>query len=139
MSGWDDNKDMGDALKEITNGTGRDEDAKDANSVDGVAKNTPTESAPVKNEEAHNLARERGWVTPEGYDYKAYVIASGAAPAVVQTAEGYTSTVNGDWAHAARKYEWDESFGDVGPKNQALEEQLFRLDSINRQGIKFNQ
>jgi ATP-dependent RNA helicase DDX3X len=142
MSVWEDNKDMGDALKDITNSTDSTDGANGANDANGANESNgvdkPTASAPIKNEEAHNLAREKGWVAPEEYDYKSYTAAPGASTEVVQTAEGYTSTAGGDWAHAAVKYEWDESFGDVGPENQLLEEQLFRADSITRQGIKFD-
>lgn len=119
MSRFDNNDDMSNALGDIT---------PDAN--------TNGNAGPIKNEEAHALAREKGWVAPEEYNYAAY----NAAPAASgQNGAGYESVAGGDWAHSAAKYEWQESYGEVGPENKALEDQLFRADHINRQGMKFDQ
>jgi ATP-dependent RNA helicase DDX3X len=105
-----DMEDVGTALNDITN----------------VANNT----TPAKNEEAHTLAREKGWVEPQGFDYDAYN-ASGKAVAAGEV-------IKGDWSHNAEKYEWKEEYGDVGPPSEALEAQLFRSEFINRQGLKFD-
>lgn len=122
MSGFDDNKDMGDALQDITNGVNGNSDA-------------PT--GPPRNEEAAKLARERGWVEPENYDYTA--AAAPTTTAVAVEGDGLVTVADGTWAHSAAKYEWQESFGDIGPENPALEEQLFRSETITRQGVKFDQ
>ena len=98
---------MGTALNDITNGA-----------------NT---SAPAKNEEAHALAREKGWVEPQEYDYGAYTGSRDPA--------GDCEVI---WSHNAEKYEWKEEYGEVGPESQALEAQLFRSEIINRQGLKFD-
>ena len=76
----------------------------------------------TRNEEAHALARDRGWVEPQALDYTAYIAPSG----------------EGDWAHNAERYEWKEEYGDVGPPSEALEAQLFRSEFLNRQGLKFD-
>lgn len=117
MSGFNDNNsnngDQDDALKDIING-----------------------DAPAgrpRNEEAAKLAREKGWVEPSSFDY------SGGVAVTAVEGEGLVSTADGNWAHAAEKYEWLESYGEIGPENKALEDQLFRSDTINRQGIKFDQ
>lgn len=115
MSGFDNNDGMNDALKDVTNGSG------------------DAPAGPPRNEEAAKLARERGWVEPSSFDYSA-----GVAVSAVE-GEGLVSIADGNWAHNAEKYEWQESYGDVGPENKTLEDQLFRSDTINRQGIKFDQ
>lgn len=118
MSGFDNNDDMADALKDVTNGV---------NGGDGDAP-----AGPAKNEEATKLAREKGWVEPEAFDYTAL-----GQPTVVE-GERVVTVEDGNWAHNAAKYEWHESYGDVGPANEDLEKQLFRSENINRQGIKFD-
>jgi ATP-dependent RNA helicase DDX3X len=83
------------------------------------------------------VAREKGWVEPEKYDYAKY-----NAPPVRPVAEGAPTEVpafESDlvWASDARKYEWKEEYGDVGPEDKDLEQQLFRGEFINRAGVKF--
>lgn len=116
MSGFENNEDMGEALKDISNGTG---DVGDK------------PQGPPRNEEAAKLAREKGWCEPQQYNYTDTVAVP--APVAVE-GEGYVTIADGNWAHNAAKYEWEESFGDVGPENKSLEQQLFRADTINRQG-----
>lgn len=87
-------------------------------------------TGPVKNEEAHALARDKGWVEPQEYDYNVYNASlNAAAPGDV---------VVGDWSHNAEKYEWKEEYGDVGPPSEKLEAQLFRSEFINRRGLRFD-
>ncbi|EEH47254.2 uncharacterized protein PADG_03352 [Paracoccidioides brasiliensis Pb18] len=71
------------------------------------------------NEEAVALAREKGWAPPQHCDYDAYT-----APGV-----GF---------QRAAKYEWKEEYGDVEPRNEELEEMLFRNELINRVGNHFD-
>lgn len=42
------------------------------------------------------------------------------------------------WASNAKKYEWSDDFGDVGPEFLDLELQLFHGEHINRTGIAFD-
>ncbi|KIX01975.1 uncharacterized protein Z518_07914 [Rhinocladiella mackenziei CBS 650.93] len=38
---------------------------------------------------------------------------------------------NSTWAHDAERYEWDKADGDVGPRNEKLEKELFQGQHIN--------
>lgn len=42
------------------------------------------------------------------------------------------------WASNAKKYEWSDEYGDVGPEFRDLELQLFHGEHINRTGIAFD-
>ncbi|KAL4991469.1 DEAD-domain-containing protein [Aspergillus falconensis] len=89
-----------------------------------------------KNIEASALAREKGWVEPKDYDYEKYVtVLSSERPAKDgENSQGEHPVP--EWAANAAKYEWNEEYGDVGPENPHLEEQLFRSEFINRTGLK---
>jgi len=109
-----------------TNGLDMEDVATALNDVTKVANNT----TPDKNEEAHALARDKGWAEPQEFDYDAYnAFGKGT---------GTDQVVKGDWSHNAEKYEWKEEYGDVGPPSAELEAQLFRSEFINRQGLKFD-
>ena len=84
-----------------------------------------------KNAEASNLAREKGWVPPEQYDYTKYNSAPAEKPEEVTEQSEIP-----EWAASAAKYEWNDEFGDVGPPNKELEDMLFRNEFINRAGLK---
>ena len=45
---------------------------------------------------------------------------------------------SGDWANKAAIYEWKEEYGEIGPRFEALEKQLFGNDFHVRSGIKFD-
>ncbi|KAI5296682.1 hypothetical protein KEM52_000006 [Ascosphaera acerosa] len=124
--------------------------------------------APVTNMNAEALARarEHGWVEPQEYDYQKYQQPPSAphGPAALAGAGGdvaadQTAAANGategvvaapgavardddamqpEWASSAAKYEWREEFGDVGPRNEALEKMLFHSDLISRAGASFD-
>ena len=81
------------------------------------------------NEEAARAARDHGWTAPQQYDYASY----NATGDDLRAAQADLPA----WAHNAEKYEWKEEYGDVGPRNEALEKQLFRNELLNRAGIKF--
>ncbi|KAF7156458.1 hypothetical protein CNMCM5623_010128 [Aspergillus felis] len=84
-----------------------------------------------KNVEASNLAREKGWVPPEQYDYAKYNTGPAEKPEEVTEQSEIP-----EWAAKAAKYEWNDEFGDVGPPNKELEDMLFRNEFINRTGLK---
>ncbi|RHZ44385.1 DEAD/DEAH box helicase [Aspergillus thermomutatus] len=84
-----------------------------------------------KSVEASNLAREKGWVPPEQYDYAKYNTGPAEKPEEVTE-----ETELPEWAAKAAKYEWNDEFGDVGPPNKELEDMLFRNEFINRTGLK---
>ncbi|KAF4247074.1 hypothetical protein CNMCM8980_007883 [Aspergillus fumigatiaffinis] len=90
-----------------------------------------TEEKINKNVEASNLAREKGWVPPEQYDYAKYNTGPAEKPEEVTEQSEIP-----EWAAKAAKYEWNDEFGDVGPPNKELEDMLFRNEFINRAGLK---
>ncbi|KAM5442562.1 putative RNA helicase [Microsporum ferrugineum] len=74
-------------------------------------------------EESAAMAREKGWVVPQRYNYEAY------------------NALNKDmvadalpWASNSANYEWKEEYGDVGPPNEELEQMLFKDEYIPRVG-----
>lgn len=87
-----------------------------------------------RNTEAAAIARERGWVAPEALDYDKYKFAP--AEKLAEGDESLQEEPVPEWAANAAKYEWNDEYGDVGPKNPRLEEQLFRSEFINRTGLK---
>lgn len=101
--------------------------------------------------------QEHGWVKKSSYDYTTYNKTTkeladerAAAPATDAdaTLEGQEATsslsavgglANGDWASNGAKYEWNEEYGDVGPRFADLEQQLFgKKNNHVRTGIKFD-
>ncbi|KAI9374089.1 P-loop containing nucleoside triphosphate hydrolase protein [Aspergillus egyptiacus] len=95
-----------------------------------------TNSQNTKNLEASNIAREKGWVEPEGYDYQKYTAGQPVEKPVEDFEQAQQEEALPQWAANAAKYEWNDEYGDVGPENPALEEQLFRNEFINRAGLK---
>jgi ATP-dependent RNA helicase DDX3X len=66
-------------------------------------------------------AARLGWTNPVPFDY------------------GKPEKDSRDWAGIADRYEWDPEYGDVGPPNQELEQQLFRGSLIPRVGERLNE
>ncbi|KAL4781795.1 P-loop containing nucleoside triphosphate hydrolase protein [Aspergillus varians] len=89
----------------------------------------------IKNAEASAIAREKGWVAPEGYNYEKYTTAP-SLDRPAENGEDLQDEAVPEWAANAAKYEWNDEYGDVGPQNLRLEEQLFRSEFINRTGLK---
>lgn len=97
-----------------------------------------------------------GWGKPLAYDYGRYTLptstpandAERKLPAVASvnlTKHALNSsdpTTENDnlpiWASNAKKYEWSDEYGDVGPIFRDLELQLFHSEHINRTGIAFD-
>ncbi|KAJ5288649.1 hypothetical protein N7478_001679 [Penicillium angulare] len=67
-------------------------------------------------------ARKGAWRDPTPFNY-----------------DSYGDKENQDWAGAAVRYEWKEEFGDVGPRNEELEKQLFEGDLIPRAGMRLKE
>lgn len=97
-----------------------------------------------------------GWGKPLAYDYGRYTLPTSVP---LNDPERKTSVVAGIdltkatadpsdpatenenvpiWASNAKKYEWSDEFGDVGPVFRDLELQLFHGEHINRTGIAFD-
>lgn len=98
--------------------------------------------ANLKDLESAQLARAKGWVEPELYDYDTYNTSRGREEAKATEGEA----VNGEaettqdvpeWAANAAKYEWNDEYGDVGPPFPDLEKQLFKDEFTNRIGLNF--
>ncbi|EXJ78698.1 hypothetical protein A1O1_09100 [Capronia coronata CBS 617.96] len=83
-------------------------------------------------------AQRAGWCAPQPFKYGPEVPEPGANGTNGEeggTAEdAYKPT---PWAHDAEKYEWQEEYGEVGPRHEELEKELFRGEYINRAGDKF--
>ncbi|EER24484.1 hypothetical protein D8B26_005191 [Coccidioides posadasii str. Silveira] len=83
------------------------------------------------NSEAAALAREKGWAEPQHYNYATY----NASPLTGGATSGEYEAPT--WASTAAKYEWKDEYGDVGPRNEELEQMLFRDEYTNRAGNLF--
>ncbi|RAL68283.1 hypothetical protein DID88_007014 [Monilinia fructigena] len=101
--------------------------------------NVTATSVATANAEQHMTPQEAGWVPTTKYDYDTYNMSAkelsdardaGAEAAADADDEPETLAVGGvrpgDWASNGAIYEWDEEFGDVGPRYPALEEQFVR-------------
>lgn len=96
----------------------------------------------LKDLESAQLARAKGWVEPEKYDYETYNASRGREEATGfggQTTSGETETTQDvpEWAANAAKYEWNDEYGEVGPPFPDLEKQLFKDEFTNRIGLNF--
>ena len=83
--------------------------------------------------------QEHGWVPKTDYDYSTYMkstkeLAEAEAAAKESAAPGVEV---GCWASNAAIYDWDDDYGDVGPRHPELEKQLFGSENHVRMGIKF--
>jgi ATP-dependent RNA helicase DDX3X len=108
-------------------------------------------SGPPKNEQAIQRAKEAGWGERQTYNYHATVpkpFPNGNAPeakhdcAADAGANGEGAPVSvyaskpSAWSHDVARYEWKEDYGDVGPRIESLENELFRGEFLNRAGSK---
>jgi hypothetical protein len=71
---------------------------------------------PKDSEAAANRAREHNWATPQAYDYSAYG----------RDENDENDRQQKNWASTAVKYEWKDEYGDVPPRNEELEKELFQ-------------
>jgi ATP-dependent RNA helicase DDX3X len=94
-----------------------------------VAKHVSNSTAPADGD-TRTAARRQGWAEPSSYDYEEY-----GKQAKDNTAVDTTLPM---WGHNAQKYEWREDYGDIGPRNEELEQMLYHSEFITRQGIKFD-
>lgn len=94
--------------------------------VDELA--TAMKKAHVDKDEAATKAKEHGFVEPEAYDYKAYN----------QHAEAALENKEPIWLAEAVRYEWEDEYGDVGPRIEALEKQLFHDENRMKAGANIH-
>ena len=78
--------------------------------------------------EAAARARDHGWIEQNAYDYKRY-------NATVKDPD--TPAEGPIWAVNAKKYEWKDEYGDVGPEDPVLEIDLFGSEHTMRKGEDF--
>src|SRR5271163_4384012 len=107
----------------------------DVNTTDGATTHVDKEQH-LDKEHALALAREKGWVAPQAYDYETYNAPMGSSAAMAAATEAGQGPL---WGHNAVKYEWREEYGEVGPAIPELEDQLFRSEFLVRKGLKFDQ
>jgi ATP-dependent RNA helicase DDX3X len=84
-----------------------------------------------ENTETVATPREKGWAEPSSYEYEKYGDVAHETTAVDSTMPM--------WGHNAQKYEWQEDYGEIGPRNEELEKMLYHSEFITRQGIKFEE
>lgn len=114
-----DTADMASALPEVTNGENLEA------------------TGPVKDQQAFDTARELGWVVPKPFIYDAGPKI--ATSRVASDGSAAEKAHESQWAHEAKKYEWKEEYGDVGPKIPELEKELFGNEHITRRGSNVNE
>ena len=66
--------------------------------------------------------RVAGWAEPIPFSY-----------------DNYQNKEFTDWAGMGARYEWNDEYGDVGPRNEELEKQLFNLEFMSRAGVRFDE
>ncbi|KAH8802797.1 P-loop containing nucleoside triphosphate hydrolase protein [Xylogone sp. PMI_703] len=100
---------------------------------------------------ATKTPQEHGWIEKTAYDYNKYNQTNrelaqapegaggedGQSPAEEVLTEAVGGLAPNDWASNGAKYEWDDSFGDVGPRFPELEKQLFGTENHVKTGIQF--
>ena len=90
-----------------------------------IAKSTP---------EVRKNPQEAGWVAKQSYDYDTYNKSSKELLEAGATGSGSESRA---WASNAVRYEWNDEYGDVVPRFEELEKQLFGLEFRPSKGIDF--
>ncbi len=92
-------------------------------------------TGPPRDEVKAQLAREKGWVEQQNFNYGA-TIPPQNAPADMTFAGGDETP---GWMHRARKYEWRDEYGDIGPEVPELATELFGSELRLKKGFHFNQ
>lgn len=102
--------------------------------------------------------QEFGWAPPTKYDYTSYNMsnkelrqARAPNPADGETIHNPTNyqipaegdvhsnlAPAGEWASNATVYEWEDEYGDIGPRFEPLEKQLFGDENHVKTGLKFS-
>ncbi|KAB2580381.1 ATP-dependent RNA helicase ded1 [Lasiodiplodia theobromae] len=93
----------------------------------------PPPTVPI--EGAADRAREHGFVAPVAYDYDNYKVTTKEER---ETAAAEGRYLEPGWAATAARYEWDDEYGEVGPEDPKLEEDLFRHENVMRKGNAFS-
>lgn len=92
-------------------------------------------AGPPRDEAKAQLAREKGWVEQQPFKYDA-AIPPPDAPSDINLPSG--DEIPG-WMHRARKYEWSDEYGDIGPEVPELEKELFGSELKLKKGYNFKE
>ena len=93
-------------------------------------------NANIQNVEAMKRSRDHGWAEPQKYDYETYNAPNvSVTPAPEAVENEFIVPV---WASNAKKYEWSDEFGDVGPRVPELERILFGDPDQPERGVDFD-
>lgn len=97
------------------------QDVPNTSNVQDVAENDqpPRPSDPI--EDPTREAAEKGWTDRTPYAY-----------------EEFNDKHFTEWAGNAKRYEWKDEYGDVGPRNEELEKQLFNVDDLSHAGLRLD-
>ncbi|KAF1992322.1 putative DEAD/DEAH box RNA helicase [Aulographum hederae CBS 113979] len=104
---------MVEAVDEITN------EVAEGSQASEVVPYEPHPNTLLTKEELAAKARDSGWVVPQPYNYDVYTS---------------DNKDDGEWGASSAKYEWNDDYGEVGPKIPELEAQLFKGEYTMRIG-----
>jgi hypothetical protein len=106
--------------------TGSMAEALNETSIEGKKEITFANPVPSDKNEAKAKAKEHGWEEPVPYNYAVY---NGSADRATDNLNGdieHTVTFGESrWLSQAAVYEFDDEYGEVGPRNPALEQELY--------------
>lgn len=91
--------------------------------IEGALASLPQEASGVDqpSSDPTEQAATRGWTEPVAFEYQQY------------NDKDFT-----EWAGNATRYEWKDEYGDVGPRNEELEKQLFQAEYLARAGQRLD-
>lgn len=93
------------------------------------------------------IAQDKGWAAPTDFDYGATIPplpshqADGAAATNGNAPPAIDFNANEElpgWMSRARKYEWNDDYGDTAPEIPELEKELFGSELRMRPGTRFD-
>ncbi|KAF3390306.1 ATP-dependent RNA helicase ded1 [Penicillium rolfsii] len=102
--------DVHDALWDVTNGP------------DNIPAENDNAQTPSDNKKFDVGPRDAGWMNPVPYGY-----------------ENFNDGNSVYWEGMAPRYEWNDEYGDIGPRNEELEKQLFNEEFMPRAGLRFDE
>ncbi|KAL6713458.1 hypothetical protein ACLMJK_008923 [Lecanora helva] len=93
--------------------------------------------------ENQQRVRDASWVEPQKFDYNTYNAGpkeqrSTVAAVGTEEAAGTEEDSVPTWAANATKYEWEDDYGEIGPKYDILERQLFGNSTQTEKGSHFS-
>ena len=92
---------------------------------------------PPSIEEGRALVRSCNWPEAVRYEYSVYNVKPDETDENKEGSEAkplHEPPKEPDWLHNAAKYEWDDTYGEIGPEVPELEEQLFHGEHLLSRG-----